>query len=128
LNAGADEHFSRQTKCFSSKIVVTTANIGAISGRDMILDHVEVRLALSAAVIVPATSKLALVGEFDYQNEIDYQIFAAGLDYKVGQGNRLRASIGSNFGIGNGAPEMALSVSLLRTIATPVASHDSRSH
>lgn len=99
--------------------IVTTANIGAISGRDMILDHVEVRLALSGAVIVPASRKLALVGEFDYQNEIDYQIFTAGLDYRLAPGSRLRAGVGSNFGIGNGAPEISFGLRLLQVFAHP---------
>lgn len=113
LNYGA---FVAARHPFNSGLVAA-ANLAAIYGRDMILDHGEVRLVLGGAVIYPVSSQLSVVGAFDYENEIDYQIATGGVDFKLGNGTHLRGFFATNFGVGNGAPDVSFGVSFLHAFA-----------
>ncbi len=66
-------------------------------------------LLLGGGAIYPVNDRLHVVGELNFQSEVDYMLLIGGVDYELRIDNRLRGAIGA--GLDDGAPDLTLMIS-----------------
>lgn len=93
----------------ASEEVVVTGTLG-IDFLETGLER-EASMNLGAGVIYATSEELSVIGELRVQSDIDYSALSGGVDYKLNDIGRLRASL--LLGLDDGAPDYGLTGGLL---------------